>query len=138
MIYKCIDEVKKGDYFDKDFYVDYEKGEEFAKISGDFNPIHLDEKFAEKTVFKGKIAHGMLISSFISGVIGNDYPGKGTIYMKQDLCFVKPVRYGDTIKVHIEVDEIFIEKMRIRLKTECYNQKSQIVITGHALVQVEH
>lgn len=138
MKYTGIHNLKQGDYYEKDFYIEESMGEKFAELSGDYNPVHLNKEYAEKTIFKGQIAHGMLVASFISGVIGNDFPGEGTIYMKQDLQFLKPVRYGDTIKVRIEADVIYLEKSRVSFRTECYNQKEEKVIAGTALVMVNH
>ena len=77
----------------------------FAGISGDFNPIHTDEVFAKETVFKGRIAHGAFTASFISNVLGNQLPGPGGIYVRQDLRFLAPVRIGDTITTRVEVIE---------------------------------
>ena len=78
----------------------------FASASGDKNPIHLNEKFAKNTIFKSRIAHGMLIASFISSVIGNKFPGNGTIYVSQDLKFKRPVRINDVVKIKIIVEKI--------------------------------
>lgn len=129
-----IKELKIGQNVEKEFLVTEEMGKKFAELSNDFNPVHVNQEYAEKTMFKGKIAHGMLIGSFISGVIGNDFPGEGTIYMKQDLKFVKPVRYGDSIRVRVEVVEINMDQSRVELQTNCYNQKNEKVVDGTALV----
>ena len=75
----------------------------FASASGDKNPIHLSDKFAKKSIFKSRIAHGMLIASFISSVIGNKFPGNGTIYVSQDLKFKRPVKINDNVKIKIIV-----------------------------------
>lgn len=131
-----ISDLQIGQSVEKEFLVTEEMGQRFAELSNDYNPVHLNQEYAEKTVFKGKIAHGMLISSFISGVIGNDFPGGGSIYMSQDLKFVKPVRYGDTIKVCVEILEINIDKLRVTLQTDCFNQKDEKVISGTALVMM--
>ncbi|MEG2908462.1 MAG: MaoC family dehydratase [Erysipelotrichaceae bacterium] len=108
---------------------------DFAKISTDANPIHLDDKYAESSIFKKRVAHGMLIASFISSVIGNDLPGEGTIYLKQDLNFRRPVFIDDEITILVEVIELIEEKKRLVLKTECYNQKNDLVLHGNACVQ---
>lgn len=126
-----------GQSFTKRFHVEEEMGAKFAALSQDFNPVHLDEEFANKTQFKGKIAHGMLVASFISGVIGNDFPGNGSIYMKQDLKFLAPVRYGDDIDVCIEIKDIIIEKSRMVLLTTCTNQNGKIVIGGEATIMLK-
>ena len=105
----------------------------FSDISGDYNPIHLDENYAKNTIFKKRIAHGMFISSFISKVIAEKLPGKGTLYLYQDLNFLKPVFINDIIRTSVKVIEI-INSKKIRLKTICENQNSEIVINGEAIV----
>lgn len=137
MAHYSIKDLKIGQGVERKFCVEEEMGKQFAELSKDFNPIHLDEQYAKNTRFRGKIAHGMLVGSFISGVIGNEFPGEGSIYMKQDFKFVKPVRYGDTIKVCITVSDIKLEKLQVELQTDCYNQKEEKVLTGKALVMVE-
>jgi 3-hydroxybutyryl-CoA dehydratase len=106
----------------------------FAGITGDLNPAHINQVESEKTFFKGRIAHGMLVSSFISTVLGMYLPGPGTIYLGQDLKFLAPVRIGDTIKAQAEVIEKVEEKNRIKLKTICYNQEGKVVVEGTATV----
>ncbi len=106
----------------------------FAGVSGDFNPAHINQAYAEQTAFKTRIAHGILSASFISTVIGCQLPGPGTIYISQTLNFLEPVRIGDTITATAEVVEILTEKKRVRLKTVCTNQDGTEVLTGEALV----
>lgn len=106
----------------------------FAGITGDFNPAHTDEITASKTMFKGRIAHGMLSAGLISAVIGMKLPGPGTIYMGQDLRFLKPVHIGDTITTRCTVSKIIPEKNRVELETVCRNQKNDVVTTGTATV----
>jgi len=106
----------------------------YAGISGDFNPAHINQAYAETTAFKTRIAHGMLSAGFISNVLGNQLPGPGTIYMSQSLTFLAPVAIGDTITATVEVIEILAEKKRVRLKTVCTNQEGQEILTGEALV----
>jgi len=108
----------------------------FAELSGDDNPIHLDEKFAKKTRFKGRIAHGMLTASFISTVLAKLLPGPGSIYLKQELIFRNPVRVGDTITIKVEVIGKDDEKERIILKTTCLNQNKEVVIDGTAITML--
>lgn len=107
----------------------------FAGLTGDNNPMHIDEEFASQTRFGGRIAHGMLTASFISSVIGMKMPGSGCIYMGQNLRFMKPVRIGDTVTARATVIEIFPEKQRIKLLTECL-VRGEVVLTGDALVWV--
>ena len=105
----------------------------FSSASGDRNPIHLNEKFAKNTIFKSRIAHGMLIASFISSVIGNKFPGNGTIYVSQDLKFKKPVKINDVVKIKIIVEKIILKKKWCQLKTLCF-VKNEIVLDVTAIV----
>ena len=91
----------------------------FAEGSGDDNPVHLDEEFASKTVFKGRIAHGMLGAGFISTVVGTRLPGYGSIYVSQSLRFRAPVRIGDTIVTTATVKSIDKERKRVTMETVC-------------------
>ena len=134
MIGKTIDKLNIGDtaefaktVSESDIYL-------YAGITGDFNPAHINEDYAKNTFFKTRIAHGMLSAGFISTVIGNELPGTGSIYVKQDLRFLAPVRIGDTITAHVEVIEIMDGKNRVRLKTVCVNQEGTQVLDGEAIV----
>lgn len=106
----------------------------FAGYSGDFNPAHINAAEAEKGMFHGRIAHGMLSAGFISAVLGMQLPGPGTIYMGQELRFVKPVYIGDTVTATATVVERIPEKNRLKLETIVTNQKGEQVITGMATV----
>ena len=108
--------------------------ERFAEATGDFNPIHFDQAYAEGTPFKGRIAHGILSVGFISGVFGNSLPGPGTIYLSQEVKFLAPVRIGDTVTAMVEVLEMIPEKNRVKFKTTCTNQNGQEIVTGTAWV----
>lgn len=105
----------------------------FGGLSGDLNPAHFDEVSAQASQFKGRIAHGALVASLISSVLGMKLPGEGTIYLKQESNFVKPVYFGDTITATVTVIEK-TEKKRVILQTDCKNQNDELVITGHATV----
>ncbi|NCB74412.1 MAG: MaoC family dehydratase [Clostridia bacterium] len=107
---------------------------QFAGISGDFNPAHIDAVSAEKSIFGQRIAHGMLSAGFISTVLGTQLPGPGTIYMAQELRFTKPVYFGDTVTATCTVVERIEEKNRIKLETIVTNQRGETVITGFATV----
>lgn len=109
--------------------------EMFAEISGDHNSMHLDAAYAASTPFMGIIAHGMLSASFISAILGTTLPGKGSIYMGQNLKFIAPVRPGDTVRTVITVKEIDAEKRRVICRTACYVGDTQ-VIDGEATMQV--
>ncbi len=134
MIGKDIGELQIGDsaqlaktVSESDVYL-------YAGITGDFNPAHINEEYARNTFFKTRIAHGMLTAGFISAVIANQLPGPGTIYIKQELSFLAPVRIGDTIIARVEVIEIITDKNRVRIRTECTNQDGTVVLDGQALV----
>ncbi|TWI55663.1 acyl dehydratase [Pseudomonas duriflava] len=105
----------------------------FAEVSGDRNPVHLDEAYAAKTAFKGRIAHGMLTGALISAAIACELPGPGSIYLGQSLTFSKPVKLGDTLRIEIEVLEK-LPKNRVRLATRIFNQHDESVVEGEAEV----
>ncbi|WP_340116950.1 MaoC family dehydratase [Pelagibius sp. 7325] len=107
----------------------------FAGISGDTNPVHLDQSFAEKTMFGGRIAHGMLSASFISTVFGTRLPGPGCIYLRQDLRFKAPVKIGDTVEARVTVKEIQSEKKRVVFDTVC-TVGTTVVLEGEATLMV--
>jgi 3-hydroxybutyryl-CoA dehydratase len=106
----------------------------FAGVSGDSNPVHMDEEYAATTVFKGRIAHGMLSASFLSTTIAAKLPGPGSIYLSQNLKFRAPVRIGDTVEARVTVTELQ-PKGRVALKTVC-TVGDAVVIDGDALVMV--
>jgi len=107
----------------------------FALVSGDHNPIHLDAEYAEKTLFGKRIAHGFLIGSLISAVLGNDMPGPGSIYLGQTLKFLAPIHIGDTVTVTVKVVAIREDKRIITLHTNCTNQQGTLVLSGEATVK---
>lgn len=107
----------------------------FAGISGDLNPAHVNKMAAEQGIFKKQVVHGMLAASLISSVLGMQLPGPGTIYMGQDLRFVKPVYFGDTITATVTVETIDYKRKMITLRTICTNEKEELVIEGHANVR---
>ena len=107
---------------------------QFARLTGDFNPVHLDPEYAKTTPFKERIAHGILSGSIISTVLGMRLPGPNTIYLSQNFKFLLPVKIGDTIKAHVEVVEKRDEKKIIKLKTKVINQHQEVVVDGEAVV----
>ncbi len=107
----------------------------FSGISGDTNPVHINEEFASKTMFKGRIAHGILSASFISTVIGTKLPGPGCIYVSQALRFKAPVKAGDTVNATCEITNLIPEKKFIELKTQCLVD-GKVVIDGEATIMV--
>ena len=108
----------------------------FAGVSGDSNPVHIDNEFAQRTMFKGRIAHGMLTASFISTALGTKLPGPGCIYISQNLRFRAPVRIGDTVRTRVSVTAIDHEKGRVALDTTC-SVGDEVVIAGDALLLVQ-
>jgi len=131
---KSIDELKVGDSAEWSRTVAEDDIKLFAQATGDFNPVHLDQSYAEKTFFKGRIAHGLLSLGYISTILGNILPGHGTIYLSQEVKFLAPVRIGDTITARVEVMELTPEKNRVKFKTTCFNQEGKIVVDGAAWV----
>ncbi|MGD8986368.1 MAG: MaoC family dehydratase [Desulfobacteraceae bacterium] len=134
MIGKTIDELGVGERAEFSKTVSESDIYLYAGLTGDFNPAHINEVYAEKTFFKTRIAHGMLTIGFVSTVIGNKLPGPGTIFLRQEMDFLAPVRIGDTITAQVEVSEILPEKKRVRLKTTCINQEGIKVLDGDAIV----
>lgn len=107
----------------------------FSGVSGDTNPMHLNEEFAKQTPFGGCIVHGMLTASLISAVVGTKLPGPGCIYMGQTLKFLAPVRVGDTVYAQAIVKQLIPERQRVILDTKCY-VRDTIVIDGEAMIKV--
>jgi 3-hydroxybutyryl-CoA dehydratase len=107
----------------------------FAALTGDRNPIHLDEDFASRTIFKGRIAHGMLTATFISAIFGTQLPGPGAIYISQTLNFRAPVRIGDEVVATARIAELFPEKKRVLFSCDC-SVTGKTVLEGDALLLV--
>lgn len=133
---KTVNDIKVGDAEEFTKTVSETDVYNFAGVTGDFNPAHIDEEYAKGTFFKKRIAHGMLSAGFISKVLGTQLPGPGAVYMKQDLKFLAPVYIGDTITARCEVTEVITEKNRIVLKTTCVNQSGTVVIDGAAVMSL--
>jgi acyl dehydratase len=109
----------------------------FADVTGDHNPIHLDDEFAKSTRFGRRIAHGMLSASLISSVLANKLPGEGSVYLGQSLQFVAPVFPGDEVTARVTVKEIREDKPIVKLETTCVNQRGDTVIRGEATVLIQ-
>ena len=107
----------------------------FAEISGDKNPVHLDAGYAAKTMFKERIAHGMLTASYISAVFGMKMPGPGAIYISQTLNFKAPVKIGDAVTARVKVVELFEQKRRARFECQCV-VNGKVVLEGEAVLMV--
>ncbi len=111
------DALAIGQSAERTFSVTDERVRAFAEVSEDRNPVHLDEAYAARTMFRGRVAHGMLLGGFISAVLGDDLPGPGSIYLGQTLEFLQPVRIGDQVKVKVTVTSA--ERARATLETLC-------------------
>ena len=134
MIGKTIEELRIGESSEFSKTVSESDVYLYAGITGDLNPAHIDERYASKTFFKTRIAHGMLLGGFISAILGSHLPGPGTIYIRQEMNFRSPVHIGDTVTARAEIIEIIAEKNRVRLKTTCVNQDGTLLVDGEATV----
>ena len=134
MLGRTINELNVGDFEEFSKTVSESDIYLFAGISGDMNPAHINEQYAADTFFKGRIAHGIMVGSFISAVVGMKLPGPGTIYLEQQYKFLAPVRIGETITARVEVIEKNSDKNIAILKTTCVNQNAVMVIDGRAVV----
>lgn len=110
--------------------------EAFAEVTGDHNPVHLDDEFAKTTRFGRRIAHGMLTASLISSVLANKLPGAGSVYLGQTLQFVAPVFPGDEITARVTVTDVRDRRPIVKLETVCVNQHGDTVVRGEATVLV--
>ena len=129
-------DVQIGDSFAKSRLVTDELIRAFAEVSGDFNPIHLDEDFAAGTRFGKRIAHGMLSGAFISAVLGYEFRERRIVYLSQTMRFIYPVFIGDTVTTAATVKHIREDKGIVRLDTVCSNQDGKTVIEGEAVVMI--
>ena len=109
---------------------------QFAEVSGDYNPIHLDDEFAKTTRFGRRIAHGMLSGAFISAVLGNDFRRKKIVYLSQTLKFTAPVYLGDTVTATATVTSIREDKGIVTLETVCTNQNGEVLVKGESAVMI--
>jgi 3-hydroxybutyryl-CoA dehydratase len=107
----------------------------FAEVTGDKNPVHLDEAYAAKTIFKTRIAHGMLTAGYLSAVFGMELPGPGAIYVTQTLNFRGPVKIGDKVIAKVRVAELFTAKRRARFECMC-TVEGKPVLEGEAILMV--
>ena len=128
--------IKVGDTFTKERLVTDELVRAFAEVSGDYNPIHLDEDFAKGTRFGRRIAHGMLSGAFISAVLGYEFGERKIVYLSQTLKFTAPVYIGDTVTTTATVTGIREDKPIVTLETVCTNQSGEVVVKGESAVMV--
>ncbi|MBN7784743.1 MULTISPECIES: MaoC family dehydratase [Ponticoccus] len=129
----CIEDIEMGMTRHLRKQVTDQDIEMFAEVSTDRNPVHLDDDYAQDTIFEGRIAHGMLTAGLISAVIGEQLPGHGTVYLGQSLKFLAPVRPGDMVYAEVKVTDIDIAKRRVTLETHCSVDGKKVVI-GEAKV----
>jgi len=128
--------IKIGDQFSTSREVTDEVIRKFAEVSGDFNPIHLDEEFAKTTRFGKRIAHGMLSGAFISAVLGNEFRERKIVYLSQTMKFVAPVFIGDTVTATGTITNIREDKNIVTLETVCTNQNGETLVKGEAAVMI--
>lgn len=129
-------DVNIGDKFTTVREITDELIRRFADLSGDHNPIHLDEEFAARTRFGRRIAHGMLSGALISAVLGNEFRERKIVYLSQTLRFVSPVFIGDTVTTTATITAIREDKPIVTLETICANQTGQMLVTGEAKVMI--
>ncbi|MDR1086028.1 MAG: MaoC family dehydratase [Deltaproteobacteria bacterium] len=127
-------DIKVGDAAEKGMLVTDELVRNFAALSGDFNPVHLDQNYASATVFGHRVAHGVISAALISTVLGTCLPGEGTIYLSQTLNFRKPVFIDEHITAKVEVMDKNNRSKKIRLVTTVYKADGQIALSGEAWV----
>lgn len=130
-----INELEIGQTASIERRVDDAAVRKFAEVSGDFNPLHMDEAYAAKSPFRGRIAHGALIASFISCVLGNHLPGPGAVFQAMTMRFERPVRIGDTVTARATVTEIDIRHRQVKLACVC-EVEGQAVMEADATVMV--
>jgi len=130
-----LEELHAGMAAEKVIHVTEERIRLFAEASDDFNPVHLDEAFAAKTAYRGRIAHGLLSASFGSAVVGTILPGAGSIYISQTLAFHLPVRIDDTVVIRITVLSVDQESARVELNCEGFVE-GKLIMDGIAMVRV--
>ena len=130
-----LEDLAVGMNAQSDHLVDEEAVQGFAKVCGDYNPLHMDEEYAKTTVFGGRVAHGALSASYLSAVLGNQLPGPGAIFLEMNMKFRRPVRIGDTVTARVEVAEINEATGRVRMACKCL-VGGKPVVQGETLVKV--
>lgn len=133
MCFEMENKIKLSQTFVHEFSFSQQDVIDFARVTGDNNPVHLDEEFASKTMFKTRIMHGMLGACVFSKVFGTLFPGDGTIYLSQSISFLKPMYVDNRYVAHFEVLEIQ-EKNRARISTSILNDEGKKVVNGEAVI----
>jgi 3-hydroxybutyryl-CoA dehydratase len=132
---RFLEDLSVGDAAERTITITEAAIEAFAAVSGDHNPVHLDQAYAETTVFRGRIAHGMLSAAYISALLAGELPGPGAVYLSQSLEFLRPVRIGDALTVKVEVTAIDEKTAQVTLSTSCALGR-RAAVRGQAQVQV--
>jgi len=132
IIGKTINELQIGDKASHKKFITEKDIELFGEITGDYNPAHFDDEYAKKTIFKKRIAHGMLVGSLFSKLLGLDLPGPGSIYVSQTLRFKRPVYFGDEITAEVKIIALNNERNRVTFECIAYNQNNEKVVIGEA------
>ena len=135
MVELTYDEIKIGDDASLSRTITEAHIVNYAGITGDMNPIHVDAEYAKQSMFGERVAHGMLVAGLISAVLGTQLPGPNSIYLGQDIKFTAPVKIGDTVKVVVTVTEKRDDKRIIKLRTTASNQRGEVVIDGNAVMK---
>jgi len=132
----CLEDLSVGQSAETVRTVTAQDIDRFAEVSGDFNPVHVDEAYAANTLFKSRIAHGMLAAGFISAILGSKLPGPGAIYVSQTLNFKRAIRIGDEVLIRAEIITIDEKKANVTLKTVC-SVGRKAMVEGEAVVSVQ-
>jgi 3-hydroxybutyryl-CoA dehydratase len=130
---RFFEDMEIGEFVEMVHTITEDDIELFARVSGDYNPLHMDEDYARTTQFEGRIAHGALTASYISALLGNDLPGPGAIFTGLELRFKRPVRIGDEVTARAEVAEKIERGNRVELKVSC-SVAGKPVVLGTAQV----
>ena len=130
-------ELKPGDKASRSMTITDEVIYAFADLSGDHNPVHLDDEYAATTRFGRRIAHGMIAAGLISATLANELPGPGSVYLSQSLKFTAPVFPGDEVTATVEIIKVRPDKPIITLETTCTNQDGELVLDGEAIILVK-
>lgn len=127
--------IELGSTYSKEFSFSQDQVDAFAKITGDDNPIHTNDEYAKKSIFKRRIMHGFLTGSIFSKVFGTLFPGEGTVYLKQNMSFLQPMFVEEVYTANFEIIEHDKKKNRAKVKTTITNEHEIITLTGEALIQ---
>jgi len=122
-----IDEIEPGISFSQSHQIKEEDIHAFAEISGDKNPVHLDNNYAKGTRFKKRIAHGLMSASFFSAIFGTKIPGEGCVYVSQTLKFLRPVYINDVVDAKVTVIDVFFKRNVVKFKTECFVDEKKVI-----------